>query len=276
MRAEPPFKELNVEPTKISSLNTNFLESMFESLGYQDNQTWNNKLCSKKSEPITLREWDSLFEGKREAIMSRESIDLIQDNLDKLPLTTRGALKLGCYPVPVVQYILKQKLNMGATDLFSYILGIAKKQNASLGLAPVDYSDFDRASVVAGINNEPYIDADLFEALKQKPKQQWEASRSNNNAKAPQPTKWPTLEEQFEKQKQQAIRKGIDVSVMTRGDTIHALRMKYNEEMCGIPYSFSKPEATETSQVKPQARQAFEQVSTVDKLSTNQQPSSLR
>ncbi|CAM5999032.1 unnamed protein product [Sphagnum balticum] len=113
--------------------------------------------------------------------MNKESMDLISENLDKLPLTTRGILQLSCYPVDVVRWLLTKKVNTQANDIFSYLMGTAKKHTMSLGLPAVDFSRAEQMAIAMNVHHDPYIDADLLEELKQN--QQREAIKRPHNAK---------------------------------------------------------------------------------------------
>ena len=116
---------------------------------------------------------------KKDIHLNKESINLIEANLDKLPLTTRGILRLGCYPVEVVQFIIKKGVNTQADDIFAYMIGTARKFNASEGRPPVDFSFADKAAVALNIHQQPYIDADRLAELKS---QQREAPKSQNKS----------------------------------------------------------------------------------------------
>ena len=179
----------------------------------------------------------------KERLMNKESMNLIEANLDKLPLTTRGILQLSCYPVSVVEWLLTKKLNIQANDIFSYLIGTAKRHATSLGIERVDFSLAEQMAISLKVHQEPYIDADLLEELKKN--QQRENSKqsnkpkfmSNNNKQtigsvktAVNPTAWPTLESYFEKMKKKAIIQAVYVEGMSFGDIQDVLRKNYEKQ----------------------------------------------
>ncbi len=112
--------------------------------------------------------------------VNAESLRVIEANRDKLPLTLRGQLKLACYPVVVVNYVVKQRLKLNADNLMAFILGIARKQCDNLGLPDADFGPFLVQQQELDVAAQPYIDFDALEALKTKPQQRDGAKYSGN------------------------------------------------------------------------------------------------
>jgi len=108
-------------------------------------------------------DWDYIT--KKGDVVNADSLKLIKNNLDKLPLTTRGMLKLAVYPVTTIEHILAKRLNLNVDNLFSYIWSIARKETDPSFV--VDFSFYEKSCHALGLNNDPYIDADQLQELKQ-------------------------------------------------------------------------------------------------------------
>lgn len=107
-------------------------------------------------------------------VMYTDSLELLKNNLDKLPLTTHGVLKLSVYPRSVLEWLLKQKLFYTANDFFASTMGLCKKKASELGMHKVDYTTYNQTRKALNISeDEPLVDMDALEELKQETAKQF-------------------------------------------------------------------------------------------------------
>ena len=130
--------------------------------------------------------------------MNNDSLKLIKNNLDKLPLTLHGTVKLAVYPVEVVNYIISKPLKLEADDLFGYMTGIARNYCKQNGLADPTWTLCNKLIDELEVRNQPLIDADALEILvkNQKPKSK-PKSMSHNNQKTSTSIQKPIREIEF-------------------------------------------------------------------------------
>ena len=174
---------------------------------------------------------------RKEIKVNKETITLLSNNLDKLPLTERGIMKLSHFTPEVISQVLKQRLNLNVVDLFAYIWSIAKAKALPLNSDDFDHSLYNKTCKVLGIEHKPYIDSDLFQQLQQremmmqpyKPKimsHNYKATTSSTQAVI-NPTPYPTLDTFVDKMKKKAIAQNVYVEGMSFGDMQEALRKNY-------------------------------------------------
>lgn len=109
---------------------------------------------------------------ERKCVLNKDSLELIQKNTDKLPLTLHGMLKLSVFPVPVIEHLLSKPFNCEANDSFAYLFRIATNFAKQASLGSPDFDLFNKIAAQLKVTWQPLIDAELLTQLKESQQQE--------------------------------------------------------------------------------------------------------
>lgn len=135
------------------------------------------------SVPDTPSEWDFRVSGNevnaqepisrpsqgvlvvQESIVHNESYEAIKKELGRWPLTLKGMLKLSCYPVEVVSWLIGQEPPLEKKDPFTYSLKMCSNRCRELGLPFPNYAKYDQAERELDLKSEPWMDVERVKEL---------------------------------------------------------------------------------------------------------------
>jgi predicted DNA-binding protein (UPF0251 family) len=90
----------------------------------------------------------------------------------ELPLTVNGAMKLSVFPVSVLKEVEKVPFKLDADIPFNWLFAVAKNIAKKTGTEPMGFAEYDRLALKGNVKNLPLIDAEKFEQLETKQKEQ--------------------------------------------------------------------------------------------------------
>lgn len=171
--------------------------------------------------PNSAREVDGsglVYFHKEKGRMYQESLTMLSEQSDPLPLTQKGLLKLAVFPPSVIKELLTVPFRTDVQDIFAYLFGIGK--NIANRLEEVlDFTTFDQVIKELKIVYQPYIEASALEEYKKthQPVVQKKFGKNLNHreqqaaASTSQAAKWKADEEKQESLKNDRIRTmGLD------------------------------------------------------------------